>query len=1002
MLFPISKIQEPKMKIQRNLLVISSLILASAWLFYFINQNHKKTTENSLEIRETRAALKNIDAAFYTISELEINTQKYIITGDPSFEKDAAKQIVRLGEIVNKLNESSKSGSQQYDFMPLLIEKLNIHRAMLQDKKLSPKKISAIIGSAGNKNLSLLFYQSLNNSRQNCLRQINSLLNQGQAIDLINFKTSLIICLSLISLILMTLLLVYKNRHLRKMAEKDTRQIEIKYKNLVQDSGVGLLTTDLNGNITFINKRITSFTGFEPHEIIGQHFSAMVDTKWAQIINDKFKTQFQNRECEFELTFPLKVKSGNMIWVEQSSALLIENEEPKGFQCIVKDITEKRKIEAELKKIESQREENEFRLQSILDNTPLIIFIKDLEGRYLLANKSYRDAFNFTREQIMGKTDFDLVAENDAKRYKEIDEYVIAKQKNVEIEETIQHGDTTKNLLIVKFPLFDKNNNIYGIGGIASDITERYLYGMHLIEAKSKAEMAEQLQEQFLANMSHDIRTPMNGIIGMTNILLSTSMSDEQRDFLQVIKKSSDSLMVLMNDILDLSKIKAGKLRIEKIDFRLRETLEHTIGTFRTLINDKGLKLRVSVDLNTPDSLIGDPHRLNQILNNLLSNAIKFTAEGEINVEVKSLTQQNNEVELSFCVSDTGIGIQAGKLQSIFESFSQAETGTSRKFGGSGLGLSISKKLVELQNGTIEVDSCPGKGTTFTFIIKYPVATHTVAKQYNAVKQENFNQEGLAGKRILVVEDNEANQKVIYHILNKVGIETDLADNGKSAIKLLEEGFEYDLIIMDLQMPEMDGFETTTYIRRNLNLSMPIIAMTASALRNEKIKCLELGMDEYLNKPFVPADLFRQLRRFLLKKEESDAQNGEPGFVYSESKKLYSLNHLIELDDLDCLCEVLQLFIESTPIIMREIKEAIIEKNWDEVYKKSHKIKSSIGILQMAKLMSLISKVESNAKERKNLEDIEAHFQEAEVLFARINPMIKAELQNASELVVKS
>ena len=991
------------MKIQRyQLVIVSIVILASAGLFYFINQNYKETTENSLEIRKTRDVLKNIDTAFYTISELEINTQKYIITGDSSFQKEAIKQIGTLREITDRLHSSTTSNSHEYPFMPLLIQKLNIDQEMIRENKFSPKEASAIIGSAGNKNLSSLFYQSLNNSRQHHVQQINLLLSESQSFDLLSFRTSLIICLSSISLILITLLKAYRNRHLRKLAEKDTHQIEIKYKNLVQNSGVGLLTTDLNGNITFINKRITSFTGFEPSEMIGKHFSTLVDKKWALVINDTFKKQMQTHEYESDITFPLKVKSGNIIWVEQSSVLLIENEEPKGFQCIVKDITEKRRIEVELKKIELHREENEFRFQSILDNTPLIIFIKDLEGRYLLANKSFKDAFHFTGEQIIGKTDFDLVPVDDAERYKEIDEYVVAEKKNVEIEETIQQGDMAKNLLIVKFPLFDKNNTIYGICGIASDITERYLYGMHLIEAKSKAEMAEQLQEQFLANMSHDIRTPMNGIIGMTNILLSTSMSDEQRDFLQVIKKSSDSLMVLMNDILDLSKIKAGKLRIEKIDFRLRETLEHTIGTFRTLINDKGLKLRVSVDLNIPDSLIGDPHRLNQILNNLLSNAIKFTSEGEINVEVKSLTQQNNEVELSFCIADTGIGIPDDKLQSVFESFSQAETGTSRKFGGSGLGLSISKKLVELQNGTIEASSCPGEGTTFTFTIKYSVATHTVAKQYNAAKQENFNQEGLAGKRVLVVEDNEANQKVIYHILKKAGIETDLADNGKVAIKLLEEGFEYDLIIMDLQMPEMDGFETTTYIRRNLNLSIPIIAMTASALRNEKIKCLELGMNEYLNKPFVPADLFRQLRRFLLKKEESDVQNNEPGFVYSESKKLYSLNHLIELDDLDCLCEVLQLFIESTPIIMSEIKEAIIEKNWDEVYKKSHKIKSSIGILQMAKLMSLISKVESNAKERKNLEDIEAHFQEAEVLFARINPMIKAELQNASELIVKS
>jgi CheY-like chemotaxis protein len=199
-------------------------------------------------------------------------------------------------------------------------------------------------------------------------------------------------------------------------------------------------------------------------------------------------------------------------------------------------------------------------------------------------------------------------------------------------------------------------------------------------------------------------------------------------------------------------------------------------------------------------------------------------------------------------------------------------------------------------------------------------------------------------------------------------------------------------------MPEMDGFETTVYIRRKLNLSLPIIAMTASALRNEKIKCMELGMNEYLNKPFVPADLFRELRKFLLKENEQ-IENEKTDLVNGESTKLYNLNHLIELDDIDCLCEVLQIFIQSTPVLMNEIKQAIAEKNWDEVYKKSHKIKSSIGMLQMAKLMSLISKVESNAKERKNLEHIENNFQKAETLFAKINPLIERELENAMLLV---
>jgi CheY-like chemotaxis protein len=352
-------------------------------------------------------------------------------------------------------------------------------------------------------------------------------------------------------------------------------------------------------------------------------------------------------------------------------------------------------------------------------------------------------------------------------------------------------------------------------------------------------------------------------------------------------------------------------------------------------------------------------------------------------------------------VADTGIGIAKEKLKTIFETFSQAETETSRKFGGSGLGLSITKKLIELQNGSIDVSSTPGEGTTFTFNIKYAIANNIVAKQYGNVKQDTLKQDGLSGKRILIVEDNEANQKVIYHMLHNAGIEPDLADNGKVAIQLLEDGFEYDLIIMDLQMPEMDGFETTVYIRQKLNLSIPIIAMTASALRNEKIKCLEIGMNEYMNKPFVPSDLFRELRRFLLKSEETEIEE-TPIIPKTESKKLYSLNHLIEMDDMDCLCEVLQLFLDSVPMTMIEIKEAIIEERWEDVYKKSHKVKSSIGILQMGKLMSLISKVELDAKERKNLDEILSNFEKAEELFEKINPMIEVELASALAVVQKN
>ena len=989
------------MKFPKSFIVIISIIIfAFSSLFYFINQNHKITTENSVEINQSRKIFRQIDAAFYTISELERNTQKYVITGNKVIEKNAENEIAELDIIIDELNESAKLNPDGFAFLPLLIKKLDSQQ-YIRKNKLTAKEISTYLINNADEKSSLRFYELVNEAKKTYVNRTNELLAKSQAIAATNFKSSILVCLVSILLIIITLLQETRNKRLRKLAENDTRQIEIKYKNLVDNSGVGLLTTDLNGRITFVNKRITTFTEFQPSEMIGRHFSSLVDKDWVQTTNEKLRKQFQLRQAESDISYPLSVKSGNRIWVEQSSVILMENGEPQGFQCIVKDITEKRRIESELKKIEFEREEHQFRLQSILDNTPLIIFIKDLNGRYLLANKSFKDAFNSTSEQIIGKTDFDLVSEENAKRYKEIDEYVIREQKNVEVEETIELAGVTKNLLIVKFPLFDKNNNIYGISGIASDITERYLYGLHLIEARQKAELAEQLQEQFLANMSHEIRTPMNGIIGMTNILLNSPMSNEQKDFVHIIKKSSDSLMVLINDILDLSKIKAGKLRIENIDFRLRETVEQTISTFRVLINDKGLKLRTSVDLSIPDSLTGDPHRLNQILNNLISNAIKFTAAGEISFEIKPINHIENEIELLFSISDTGIGIPQEKLESIFESFSQAESGTSRKFGGSGLGLSITKKLIEMQNGSIEVKSIPGKGTDFNFTIKYAIPAHTVAKQYDNIKQETLNEGGLSGKRVLVVEDNEANQKVIYHMLDKIGIDADLADNGKVAIKLLEDGFQYDLVIMDLQMPEMDGFETTEYIRQNLKLTIPIIAMTASALRNEKIKCMELGMNEYLNKPFVPADLFRELRRFLLKREEVITENNQPE-VYTESKKLYSLNHLIELDDLDCLCEVLHIFLESTPVIMNEINEAIVLKNWEEVYKKAHKLKSSMGVLQMGKLMSVISKIESDAKEKKNLKEIPVNFEKAQELLSQVTPMIKDELENALELVLKN
>ena len=656
------------------------------------------------------------------------------------------------------------------------------------------------------------------------------------------------------------------------------------------------------------------------------------------------------------------------------------------------DITEKKLVENALEKIRMENEENQFRLQSILDNTPLIVFIKDLEGRYLMVNQSFREMFNRTDDEVIGNTDFDIDSREQAEHYRELDSEVINNLRSIEREETIydsHHG--TRNLLLMKFPLFDRDNKLYGVGGIATDFTERVQNQQKLIEAKKKAETAEQLQEQFLANMSHEIRTPMNGIIGMTNILMGTELSNEQKEFVQIIKQSSDNLLFLINDILDLSKIKSGKLSLEKLPFSMTEVLDAMIAPFQPGAKEKGVRLIQSIDPVIPPTILGDPYRLTQILNNLFSNALKFTHQGYIQLTVFPLSVTEKEVEISFSVADTGDGIPDDKLESIFQAFEQASASTTRKFGGTGLGLAITKKLVEMQGGNIMVSSAENEGTVFRFTVRYEIGQEdvTISKIEPQIKADNHK---LAGKRILIVEDNEINQKVMQHILQKERIIPVLADNGAIAVDMLEKGEQFDLIIMDLSMPEMDGFQTSIYIRQKLKLETPIIAMTASALRNEKQKCFELGMNEYLTKPFAPSELFYHLHRFLVPSHTGTI--APIANAITESKNdLYNLSFLYEMEDSDYFCEVLRLFLDTTPVMLDEIKEGLLYENWDMVNKKSHKLKSSLGILQMNSMLAMAADIEQKAKTQTETNQIQGILKKLTEQFQLVKPMIEAELK---------
>lgn len=393
------------------------------------------------------------------------------------------------------------------------------------------------------------------------------------------------------------------------------------------------------------------------------------------------------------------------------------------------------------------------------------------------------------------------------------------------------------------------------------DINKREKLEKELVETKKRVEEVSVIKEQFLANMSHEIRTPMNAIIGFNDRLIKTKLNDEQLEYVAAVQSSGENLLTIINDILDFSKIEAGMVTIEHIRFNLHELLLSVYNMFFLKAKEKNIHLEIHKLKKIPESIIGDPTRLNQILINLVGNALKFTSHGSVDIIVEVIKDDKQNVTIQFKVKDTGIGIIEEKIAEVFERFTQAKSDTSRIFGGTGLGLSIVKKLVELQSGTIAVESKKDQGSQFKFSIPYKKVSLLAAEL--KLKPEKVHKSIVNSEiKILIVEDNILNQKLAGFMINDFGFTFDICSNGKLAVEKLK-GNVYNLILMDLQMPEMDGYETTGFIRKKLMLDMPIIAMTAHAMAGEKDKCLGFGMTDYISKPIKEIDLHNLIIKYI-------------------------------------------------------------------------------------------------------------------------------------------
>lgn len=604
-------------------------------------------------------------------------------------------------------------------------------------------------------------------------------------------------------------------------------------------------------------------------------------------------------------------------------------------------------------------------VRSLIEASLDPLFTISAEGQITDMNNASLDITEMTRENLIGTDFFDYFTEPE--RAREIYEQIFDKGFVVDFPLTIRSGKITE-LLFNGSVYKDVHGKVLGVVVVARDSTDHNRIEKDLNEARifaetatliaeeatRKAETATRISEdavkakqQFLSNMSHEIRTPMNAIIGFTKVLLKTELSEKQKEYLQAIKMSGDALIVLINDILDLAKVDAGKMVFEQIPFKMALSVSAMLHLFEDKIREKNLLLVKEYDDRIPEVLSGDPVRLHQIFLNLLSNAVKFTDEGKIAVSVRLLSENVEKATLEFAVADTGIGIADDGIEEIFGTFSQATSGTSRIYGGTGLGLTIAKQLVEAQGGTIHVKSKLDEGSVFSFTLDFS-KTNEKSELELDMDLRNMKTKDI---RVLVVEDIPLNQLLMKTLLDDFGFEHDIAANGVQAIAKLQAS-TFNIILMDLQMPEMNGFEATEYIRNTMKSKIPIIALTADVTTVDLAKCKALGMNDYVAKPVDERLLYHKIVG-LAKKSAIPKNNGKKIKLPVQSKKLHNtnLNYLRSLtkSNPELMMEMITLYLKQTPPLILALNRTLKENDWPSLHAAAHKMIPSFSIVGISK-----------------------------------------------------
>ena len=747
------------------------------------------------------------------------------------------------------------------------------------------------------------------------------------------------------------ILSVARNISQRRQVESALKESEEKFRSLFENSTDAILVQELsgksiNGRLIEVNATAEKMFGYTKEEFFELSYSDVFRINNNESPRLTIGKLVSNGHATFEGIGIRKDRS--QLSIEISCHVFLLNHK-RIMLVLMRDISERKENERNM--LESQMKYRSL-FMNMNNGFAYHKALYDDKGwmhdvAYVEVNAAFEKMYGFRREHILGKRYsevFDLPKEV-------FEENMDTVRSLVEGRKEIVFSEYQSHILDkwISLAIYSPEKDHVAI--IFTDIDLRKKAELELTRAKEQAEAANKAKSEFLANMSHEIRTPINGIVGMIDLTLFTDLNKEQRENLTTAKRCAGTLLNVINDILDFSKLEAGKLKIDKVDFNLKKLIDEITKTHSVRANEKGIDLTYAFSSNIPQYLVGDPNRLQQILNNLIGNAIKFTEKGEVLVSIKKSVLTEDILELKFSVSDTGIGISPDNMGRLFKSFSQVDSSYTRRFGGTGLGLAISKQLVEIMEGRIWVESEVSRGSTFWFTIPFKIGNRPVEKhvmstsKYNSIKALN----------VLLVEDDAVNQLVLTRMLKEKGCNVEAASNGCEALAAWERR-KYDVILMDIQMPEMDGIEATKLIREKEGSTSytPIIALTAFALLGDRERFLGMGMDEYIAKPVKMEELFSMIDQVVHSRAQGD---------FNERPRLDESGELVFLRTIESKpLEELSSKVEEIEDCMKELGKVLSDNNLDETEAIAHKIKELFIQIDAEELKGTAFKIELAAR----------------------------------------